>query len=498
MVKLSLYDVKRAYYGIKQLAQKALLDNDINLSWYYISKCAGLAQQFNWIYSDDELEEALGDIGEKIIQEPNVEYQPIDNRVVFIDDFCTSFVLALQYLKALVFSGKEVLYITTVNIERNKFPGIVDKISSFPNLKVVIVDSADFQVKVKSIYDSILNFHPQKIILHVLANSKVLPVLYVLPNQVERYIINLADQTFWLGKNAIDFSLEFRQFGVSVSLQRRGLKKEQLLLVPFYPVVDNNPFQGLPEGYGGQGKIVVFSGGDVYKVIDKQNKYWHLVKCILDNYPQVVFWYATKITNKTGVNRIRDFIKENHFEGRIFLTSFRPDINEVMSHVDIYMGTCPASGSLMSQLAAMNAKPILQYYYPGTPDDETEQVLCYNDSFKISFDNEIGFLDEANRLINDEKYRKEQGERLKSAMITPDQFNHLVAKTISTNKTVVALKPFPINYDILEERWFSLEELGHVDTLPYIYGILGKTNCLKYAPTLYVKKQLRAILKRRG
>ena len=494
MIKLSLFDVKRAYYGMKQLAKKALRNNDIDLSWHYVSKCAGLAQQFNWIYSDDELEDVVGSIGEKIIQKPCINYQSIGDRVVFIDDFCTSFVLAIQYLQALASSGKEVLYITTVDTNRNSFQGIVDRIKNFPNVQVKIVDLSDLQEEVKTLYDSILDFHPQKVILHILATSKVLPAMYVLPEQIERYIINLADQTFWLGKDAIDYCLEFRQFGVSVSLQRRGLKEKQLLLIPFYPAVDNCPFQGLPMGCEGQGKIVVFSGGDVYKVMDKQKKYWHLVKRILETFPQVVFWYATKITNQTGVEIIQDFIKKNHFEGRFFLTSFRPDINEVLSHIDIYMGTCPASGSLMTQLAATNAKPILQFYYPGTPDDETEQILCYNDTFKISYDEESGFMEEANRLINDDKYRKEQGERLKNAMITPKQFNQLVSKTISTNKTYSDLKPFPVNYDILDKRWFSLEELGLVDTLPYTFGLLGKTNCLRYAPMLYLKKQLRAAL----
>ena len=54
---------------------------------------------------------------------------------------------------------------------------------------------------------------------------------------------------FWLGAKAIDYVLEFRQFGVSVSQQRRGIISQQQLLVPFYPIIDNNPFQGFPKEF---------------------------------------------------------------------------------------------------------------------------------------------------------------------------------------------------------------------------------------------------------
>ena len=59
----------------------------------------------------------------------------------------------------------------------------------------------------------------------------------------------------------------------------------------------------------------------------------------------------------------------------------------------------------MSQLAAINSKPILQYYEPGTPDDETEQAICINEAFDISFQDEYGFMVEADRLITDLRYR---------------------------------------------------------------------------------------------
>ena len=241
------------------------------------------------------------------------------------------------------------------------------------------------------IYNEIVSFAPQKVLFHMTASSLAFPAIYALPQSIDTYIINLADRTFWLGAKAIKYVLEFRQFGVSVSQQKRGIKSHQQLLLPFYPIVDNNPFQGFPKECTEGGTVLIFSGGDIYKVLDEKRMYWYLVKRLLDTFPNVVFLFATKIDG-IGIDFLNSFIKENHYEGRFVYTKFRPDINEVMGHVDIFMGTCPVCGSLMSQLAARNATPILQYYYPGTPDDETEQAICINEEFSISFNEEHEFM----------------------------------------------------------------------------------------------------------
>lgn len=491
MLKVSKRDIRQGYKGVKRLAQKAFNKGDNEKALDYVDKCVIIAQQFNFIYADYELEGLLKQIGSKVIANKPDNYKPLKNRVVFYDDFCVSFVLALQYLDALVAEGKEILYL--LYEKRRDFNTIMDRIKDYPNLIIVVVKEDGKERTIKELYYQILQFCPEKILLHIEANSLIVPVIYQIPKSINRYIINLADQTFWLGVGAVDYLLEFRQFGVSVSQQRRDIKAKQQLLVPFYPVVDGNPFQGLPKGLHINGKVLVFSGSDLYKVMDKRGMYWRLVKRLLDTFPEVVFWFATKM-GENSIEIIERFIIDNHFEGRFFYTPFRSDINEVFAHVDIFMGTCPVCGSLMSQLAARNATPILQYYYPGTPDDETEQAICVNEIFEISFDNEADFMAEAEKLIHNPEYRKRQGERLKRAMVNPQQFNQMVAEAITRNETPVLLKPYFINYESLDDRWFELQELGLVDVASYICGVLGRKNCLVYSPFLYLKKQIRKII----
>ena len=323
-------------------------------------------------------------------------------------------------------------------------------------------------------------------------NSLIQLPLCVLPKEVEVYNINLGDQFFWLGIRHIDFNVEFRPFGASVSVQRRGFKKEQLLMVPFYPANENRPFEGFPEGC--EGKMVIFSGGDYYKTIDENATFWRLLKNILVKHRDVVFLFATKRKPKDN-DDISRFIQENHFENRFYQIDFRTDIYQVFSHCDIYMGTCPVSGSLMSQLAAINGKPILQYYAPGTPDDETEQAICINDRFQISFQKEDDFLEEADKLISDATYREAKGNHLKSAMIQPEQFDALVKETLISNKSQRPITIMSIDYSFLDKRWFILEKVGLTNAGTFLSSLLGSKRCLCFAPILFLKYRISSLFR---
>ena len=491
-LRLSLNDIKNAYKGVKAHAVEAFDKGDYERSMEYVRHCATIAQQFNWIYADDKLEDLLKNIAPQIIPQTENDYTPVKDRVVLYDDFCVSFILALQYVDALVAAGKELLYVT-FNQQSGKFSSIIPVIQSkYPNVRIVRLEKKSIIQSNIDFYQEIMNFRPEQILLHVFANTIIIPALHALPKVTSKYIINLADQTFWLGAKVVNYVLEFRQFGVSVSQQRRGIKPKQQLLVPFYPIVDNNPFQGFPKECTEEGKVLVFSGGDIYKVLDEKRIYWHLVKRVLDTFPEVVFLFATKIDG-IGIDFLNMFIKENHYEGRFIYTKFRPDINEVMAHVDVFMGTCPVCGSLMSQLAARNATPILQYYYPETPDDETEQAICINEEFSISFNDEEAFMQETERLIHDVEYRKKQGKRLQRAMMTEKQFNELVKNTLATNKTQIPLQPYEFDYQQLDDRWFALEKTGYISSLSYLYHLLGAKKCLRYVPILFIKKHLNTL-----
>jgi hypothetical protein len=493
MKSVTLRDIRQGYHGLKRLAQKSAKAGDFETAMKYVDHCVTVASQFNWIYSDDELEVLLDTIAqEKINTKLAVDFESVGDNWVFFDDYCTSYVLALQWMNALSKTGKRILYITTqFSFEGRRDISILGDIKQMPNVVVDVVPDGSLFDRANYLYRSILGFRASKVILHKAMNSLIQLPLCVLPKEIQIYNINLGDQFFWLGVRHINYNIEFRPFGASVSIQRRGFRLEQLLMIPFYPADEKRPFLGFPKGC--EGKLVIFSGGDYYKTWDKGGTYWRLVKIILDKHKDVVFLFATKRNTKGNDDIIR-FIQKNHFEKRFFYIDYRQDIFQVFAHCDIFMGTCPTSGSLMSQLAAINAKPILQYYAYGTPDDETEQAICINETLQISFHSEDEFINEADKLIVDAEYRYKQGLRLKSAMIQPTQFDELVLSTLFTTHSQCPIILRPINYHLLEKRWLVLEKRGFTNVGAFIRSLLGKSQCFRFAPALFVKSLIYQII----
>lgn len=484
-LKLTIEDIQKVSALLNQKACEWYAQGQYDAAWFMMHEAVYFSQEFNWKYTDDDLEQLLQQLSVQWLPTIPTNYKPDENRVVVVDDWCTSYVLVLQYIEALVAADKEILYITSKDIEHTKHKNIIARLQTYPKLQYMVLPSnrEPMEAWCKKVYDAIIDFKPSKIVLHILPCSAFLPIIARLPEGIYTYRSNLDDQLFWLGRSVIDYSLEFRPFGVAVSRERRKLKPEQLLYVPFYPVVDGNPFEGFPELP--KDSVILFSGGDFYKTLDPDYTYWNLVKRVLQENPKVVLLFATKIGLRKQQEFLERFVRENHLEKQFIFIGFRPDINEVFAHCDIFLGTCPVCGSLTSQLAAMNKKPILQYYLPGTDDDETEQALNYNNpDLQLSFTDKDAFLAEAKRLINDAAYRKQQGELAYASTIKPEQFNKVFIDAITTNNAPCPTKK--VNFEEVAHRWWWPQQMGLVDHLDYIpsrlkaYGLLHKVPLIRF------------------
>lgn len=493
-MKVGLNNIKKAYSLLKQQAFEMYECGEYGGCFHKIKQSTILPIQFNWIYSDDDIEGVMQKMSSKVIRTKNDAYIGDDKKVVLIDDFCRSFILALQYIEAFTQAGYEVLYITYKECVVADDRSIIPKLQSYEKVSVSVVDVKSYIERAQYIYNSITDFKACKVFLHTTECSDSLLALYPLPSQIKRYMINLSDQRFWIGTKAIDYSLEFRPFGATVSYERRGLKKEQLLYVPFYPIDDKHDFKGFPEK--ANGRVVIFTGGDFYKTIDPNYVYWRLIRDILNQNPQAIVLFAIKHNIGTKANEfVSKFIRKNKFEDRFISIGFRNDICEVFKHCDIYLGTCPTSGSLMSQLAALYSKPILQFYLPDTSDDETEQALCYNDKLFISFENEADFLCEAKNLIESEEYRRAKGEALHKSMLSTQQFNERLLDKIHTHDYSDCERKF-VNHEQITERWLFAEKMGYMNTYSFIKSLFGNRMMLKVFPVLWLQDMCSKIVMR--
>lgn len=489
-MKVTLGEVKAGYAAMKKLAFDEFNKGNYEITLSLVDYCATLASQIMWRYADDELEELLRAVGNKIIKKAKT-FSAQSEKVVFYDFFASPVILTLQYIRVLIKLDYEILYLyeersnakaPVLNFLETEQKVTIEKINLNPKRADRLID----------IYQKIVDFQASKLFIHINTLSVAIPVFFCLPKDIIRYYINLGDHAFWLGSKAIDFSFEFRNFGANVSLLKRGLKREQLFLLPYYPIIDNRKFHGFPEE--AKNKVVIFSGGDFYKTVDKNKTYWNLVAKILKKYPQTVILFANKALNAEGQILLDNFITENGLQYKFIPIGFRSDINEVMKHCDIYMGTCPMSGGLMSQHAAINARPVLQYY----PEDlfsfeETESMICYKHKLNISYTNEHLFLEEAGKLISDKLYREKKGKKLQECMISENEFNQLFSKTLETHKTQIEIENVEIKFDKIEKWWIEVNNESYYDAASFIYLVLGKFG-FRFVPRIFLFFEIKRIL----
>lgn len=464
-------EIVRGYKALKRDAIRACGKGDIDETISSIERLCWAINQCNWTLHDEDLSIMIDELSRQMLSTQTCSI--ISNRVVFYDQYGKYFILALQYINALVAAGYEVLYILSDYVPASPSTFIVDELRKNPHVRVEVIPSQlSYQERANRIQQLTLDFSPEKIFLHVKMFSVFNIVLPSLPRSMQIYYIDLQDHAMWIKNHQVDYVIPYRTWGATIDIEQRGFRPEQVLLIPYYPIVRDVPFQGFPKEV--EDKVIVFTGGEFYKTIDKTSSYWTLLISLLRENPDAVVLYAIKGNDRFFVEQLHKLHSDyQSVQDRLIPIGFRTDINEVFSHCDIYLGTSPMSGGLMCQYAAYNSKPILQYYVPElAANNETEQVLNYNGEPKISFTDTAAFLAEAKHLISDSAYRKQRGTEIHDALITESQFNDLLAHTVRTNKNQVPYNLDKINYDAYSNWWLYLENNLFNSCRKYLLSLL--------------------------
>lgn len=386
-----------------------------------IAAAAHLQYFYNHVYTDKRLNNLLRDLSSVLFDRVEETYN--SNTVIFYDSFCwDNRGLTQHYLDALVSTNQyRIILISEHSIDEKGSD--IKKYIEDNDIELYSLPREGWREQADYVYNIIKRVKPCAALFH-LTPATVIPFLAfnAFPT-IRKYQINLTDHAFWLGdEEFFDYSYEFRDYGVTVSLEKRGFRKEQLILNPYYPWQQDTPFQGFP--ISTEGKVVLFSGGSMYKTEGEDGMYFFLLKQVLDKHPTTVFFYAG-----TGNSaQFESFIKDNHYQDRVFLIGNRKDINAVFQHCDIYISTYPLIGGLMTQYAAMNAKSILVYNKP-----EIEALVSIKGKVSFNCNTVDEYLEEADKLINDVDYRARRGVQLQSVLITQKDFRYKFHTTFRMN-----------------------------------------------------------------
>ena len=418
--------IQSLFTRFKRKAQNSLARKRYDSCLKYLNAAARTAYTFDIGFNDEEIEAMLKQLSGNVQKRETFKGKP---RCVFYDTFSQDAQgLTMQYVDAIIAAGWEMLYITEFGLEDPRSIRLKQTLYDYSKTKVVVVPRSKSGLdKAQFVYDTIMDYAPDKLFMHIHPSAvEAVTAFYALPKEITKYQINLTDHAYWVGAGCLDYSLEFRDYGASLSVGRRGIPRDKVLLMPYYPMMKATGFAGFPKE--AEGKVKIFSGASFYKIIDENDTFFKLNKAILDANPNTVTLFA----GGGDMAMLNGLIEKYGLQGRFIPIGQRNDIFECYKHSDIYLSSFPQFGALMAQFAAHARLPILAYAYGRS--GIVEEVVCQKHNERITFTDMQALVDEATRLINDTDYRKLRGQAMQNCVISVEEFNRGFKESVITGK----------------------------------------------------------------
>lgn len=420
----------------ERVADKSIKMKHFNKSLRFLKVLCFIRYKFHLGYKDDFIENQIMNLAQHI-EKKIFTVSPDEKTIVIIDEINADYVgLMTQYLAPFITSGYQILYIyEQIEHKGDVRTNLMQTLYSYENaqLKEIPAYKKIFE-KSQWIYDEVCAFGSKKVLMnfgewaveHCVA-------CYALPKECIKYHINAGDHCFWAGACCADYSFELRHYGANLSFKERGLSKGQIVYQPFYPVMKEVPFLGLPSEC--EDKFIFLSGGAAYKVVDDEKTFFRLCKEVLNRCPDSIVLYAGANTGNIDNVVLQDGIEQFGLQGRFISIGYRNDILEVFRHCDVFFDTFPIGGGTMCQFAAQCSKPIINYLYPGVEECVAQKKECH-----FTYYTEEDLIEEAVKLYSDDEYRKNRGVAMHASVVSKDEFDKALLSFMSTNEPVYEVK----------------------------------------------------------
>lgn len=425
---------------LKQMINTSLNKKDYRILLPSLNSICRLKYHYNQQYVDFDVENAVLQLAQQI-QFDNEEQNTGDqNTIIFYDSFgLDTRGLACIYLKALVKTGKKIVYITNQKMQ-GKLPTIQAILESSGSIIEYVDREKDYYSTLQEIYDIFKKYNPGIAFEYNEPwDIEGIAVFTALTN-CTRYKINLTDHAYWCGVNSFDHIIEFRDYGAYITKTFRQVEQKKILKLPFYPLINKNiKFSGFP--FESKNKKVIFSGGSLYKTIDNTGLYYTIVEKMLQCEENIVFLYA----GSGDDSKLKNLM--NKYPGRVFHCDERKDLFEVLKHSFLYLSTYPMIGGLMSQYAAVAGCLPLTLRH----NDDGNGVLINEDELQITYDTVEALIDDFYKLVNDDAYKRKKEAKLQKSVIDENEFYRELHNIIQFQTT---------NYDI-EFKVIDTKEFLH-------------------------------------
>jgi len=429
---------------------------------------------FNKTLYDKELEHSLQKIADHLFE--NVEIVPEDDVVLFYDFFgYDNRGLTQQYLRALKKLNKRIVLVFENKKRQYKNEAILAEIEDYSNHTIYYLEGNNRIELSNSLFTIIKNERPKDILMHLIPWDTIAYMVFFKLKGVTRYQINLTDHTFWLGTDITDVNIEFRSFGMNLSEQLRNIPVHKTRILPFYPILSTEPFQGFD--FNSEGKKIIFSGSTFYKILGHNLEFFETILRLLKLDDRLIFVLAGSGNDKV----IIDFITKHNLENRLFLIGDRYDLFEVMKRVDYYITTFPFTGALMTQIAVAAGIPAFAYVNSKSLYNGIEDLFFKSENFK-----HVESLDELVEKFSLEHSKAEsKNSKEKESIINEEEFAEGLGKILKGENPMSFLEKrvsIAASYQTFNELMIEIENLYNPTLESTINKYLSAKERLKIIP----------------
>ena len=469
--------IKTAYSQYKKLAQSYYSKGELENCFTCLYYASSVMHAFQLQLVDDEIELLLKKAGTAVLKKEAISVQISMRKILMYDSIGTdNMALSLQYVSALSKLNRPYIYILCG--KKEKAERILKQVYDCPFGEAIIIDPRlTYIEKIEELAQIVEELCPEKAILHM-ANSDVAgAALWSCVEGVERFFVNHGDEQFWVGTNTLDYLLCFRGMGVNTAEKYRNISKEKSLVLPYYPIISEIPFQGwqfeIPTD-----SVILFSGGRFKKIYGENNEFSKMVAGILKENPNTFFIFA-------GSGDSEPFqleLKKSGVENRCRVIPYRKDLSELMKHIDIYLGTYPQSGGLMAQYAANAGVPIVERdSLVGGISEELFPKLSTD--VKISYQSIEEYYLTVKKLVESAKLRKKTGSLIQKGMVSRGEFENGLKSALDMHQSLYCSNENISNNELRSKRIIEADE----NSMHRFWGMLLNHYMLKTKFILFAK-----------
>ena len=430
---------------LKKIAKRYLSIAKYNDSLQVLHAISQYLYEFNQTYIDEDVESMLLEITEALDIKQGRTYEGTKNKVLVFDGFAfeTRGVIKM-YLNALVKGGFEIVYLYDKN-RTSEIPGILEFCTQNKIKTLTYNERATYVESAKEIGEVFLSEKPAKALFYTYPYDVAAYVAFAsFKGLTERFLIDLTDHAFWIGKYCNDFFCGSREMSAYNEHYQRHIPKEQLIKLGVNLIVEEcNDHSGLP--FDVTKTKYIFSGGALYKTLgDPNNYYYKIVDHILENHKDIVFLYA----GYGDDTEMKVLLKK--YPDRLFYIEERKDYYYLIQHCVFYLNTYPMFGGMMMKYSALAGKlPITLKH-----SSDSDGLLLHQKELGIEYDKYEDLIKDVDHLLGDETYLKDREKKLDGSVISEERFTNNLKNALLNHKT-----DYEHSYEKLDTEKFRLEYL---------------------------------------